>query len=139
VTVAGVVKDARFRDIKQPLDPIMFVNSNNGHTHMIVRFNGDPRAARAGVERAWQTITTEVPFNADFSDDVMIELYEAEDARAKTFAAFAILAVSSPASAFTASPPSPPSGAPRRSAYARCWARAAGISCGCSPGSSPSP
>jgi putative ABC transport system permease protein len=32
VTVAGVVKDARFRDIKQPLDPIMFVNSNSGHT-----------------------------------------------------------------------------------------------------------
>jgi putative ABC transport system permease protein len=71
----------------------MFVNSNSGHTHMIARFNGDPRAARAGVERAWKTITTEVPFNAEFSDDVMLELYEAEDARAKTFAAFAILAV----------------------------------------------
>jgi putative ABC transport system permease protein len=93
VTVAGVVKDARFRDIKQPLDPIMFINTNSGHSHMIVRFNGDPRAARSGVERAWKTITTEVPFNAEFSDDVMLELYEAEDARAKTFAAFAILAV----------------------------------------------
>jgi putative ABC transport system permease protein len=93
VTVAGVVKDARFRDIKQPLDPIMFVNSNSGHTHMVVRFSGDPQAARAGVERAWQTITREVPFNAEFSDDVIQELYEAEDARAKTFAGFAILAV----------------------------------------------
>jgi putative ABC transport system permease protein len=93
VTVVGVVKDARFRDIKQPLDPIMFANQNSGHTHMIVRFRGDPKAARAGVERAWKTITTEVPFNAEFSDDVMLELYEAEDARAKTFAAFAILAV----------------------------------------------
>jgi putative ABC transport system permease protein len=93
VTVIGVVKDARFRDIRQPLDPIMFNNTNSGHSHMIVRYQGDPRAARAGVERAWQNITREVPFNAEFSDDVMVELYEAEDARAKTFAAFAILAV----------------------------------------------
>jgi putative ABC transport system permease protein len=93
VTVVGVVKDARFRDIRQPLDPIMFLNANNGHSYMIVRFNGDPRAVRAGVERVWKGITSEVPFNAKFSDDVMLELYEAEDARAKTFAAFAILAV----------------------------------------------
>jgi putative ABC transport system permease protein len=93
VTVAGVVKDARFRDIKQPLDPIMFVNSNSGHTHMIARFTGDPSAVRAGVERAWKTITTEVPFSGEFSDDVILELYEAEDARAKTFAGFALLAV----------------------------------------------
>ena len=93
VTVIGVVKDARFRDIRQPLDPIMFVNTNNGHSYLIVRFTGDPRAARAGVERAWKTITNEVPFNAKFSDDVILEIYEAEDARAKTFAGFATLAV----------------------------------------------
>jgi putative ABC transport system permease protein len=93
VTVVGVVKDARFRDIRQPLDPIMFLNSNNGHSFMIVRFKGDPRQVRAGVERVWKSIASEVPFNADFSEDVMVELYEAEDARAKTFAGFAILAV----------------------------------------------
>jgi putative ABC transport system permease protein len=68
----------------------MFVNSNSGHTHMIARFTGDPSAVRAGVERAWKTITTEVPFSGEFSDDVILELYEAEDARAKTFAAFAL-------------------------------------------------
>ncbi len=93
VTVIGVVKDSRFRSIREPLDPIMFQNSNSGHTHMIVRFRGDPAAVRAGVERAWKGITREVPFNAEFSDEIMMELYEAEDARAKTFAAFAILAV----------------------------------------------
>ncbi|HEX8442809.1 MAG TPA: ABC transporter permease [Allosphingosinicella sp.] len=93
VTVIGVVKDARFRDIRQPLDPIMFQNQRSGHTHMVVRFRGDPSAVRAGVERMWKGITQEVPFNATFSDDIMLELYEAEDARAKTFAGFAILAI----------------------------------------------
>ncbi|HMJ94078.1 MAG TPA: FtsX-like permease family protein, partial [Allosphingosinicella sp.] len=35
----------------------------------------------------------EVPFNAHYSEDVVQELYDAEDARAKTFAGFAVLAV----------------------------------------------
>jgi putative ABC transport system permease protein len=93
VTVVGVVKDSRFRSVKEPVDPIMFSNTRSGHSHMIVRFRGDPKAARAGVEQMWKGITTEVPFDAKFSDDIMLELYEAEDARAQIFAAFALLAV----------------------------------------------
>ena len=34
-----------------------------------------------------------MPFNAKFSEDIIGELYKAEDARAKIFAAFALLAV----------------------------------------------
>jgi putative ABC transport system permease protein len=41
----------------------------------------------------WKSITSDVPFDAKFSDDIIGELYEAEDARAQTFAAFAVLAV----------------------------------------------
>jgi putative ABC transport system permease protein len=93
VTVIGVVRDSRFRSVKLPLDPIMFSNTNSGHSYLVVRFNGDPAAVRAGVENMWKGITTDVPFNAKFSDDIVQELYEAEDARAKTFAGFAILSV----------------------------------------------
>ncbi|MFC7500179.1 ABC transporter permease [Enterovirga sp. GCM10030262] len=93
VTIIGVVKDSRFRSVKLPLDPIMFSNWNSGHTHMIVRYNGDPAAVRANVEQVWKGITTDVPFDAEYSDDIIGELYEAEDARAQTFAAFALLAV----------------------------------------------
>ena len=92
-TVVGVVHDSRFRSVRQPIDPIMFQSARAGHTEMIVRFHGDPAAVRAGVEKAWKTVAGDVPFNAKFSDDIMVELYKSEDARAKTFAAFAILAV----------------------------------------------
>jgi putative ABC transport system permease protein len=92
-TIVGVVKDARFRSIREPIAPMLFLNSNAGHTHMIVRFNGDPGAVRGSIENMWKTITSDVPFDAKFSDDIIGELYEAEDARAKTFAAFALLAV----------------------------------------------
>jgi putative ABC transport system permease protein len=93
VTIIGVVKDSRFRSIREPIDPLMFLNTDTGHTHMIVRFNGDPSTVRSSIENMWKTITTEVPFDAKFSDDIIGELYEAEDARATTFAAFAVLAV----------------------------------------------
>jgi putative ABC transport system permease protein len=71
----------------------MFNNTNSGHSHIVLRFEGNPSDVRAGVERVWRGVTTEVPFTADFSDDIMAELYEAEDARAKTFAGFALLAI----------------------------------------------
>jgi len=93
VTVIGVVRDARFRSVRLPLDPIMFSNWNSGHSYMVVRYRGDPARVRAAAERAWKSVTTEVPFNAEFSDDIVGELYGADDARAQTFAAFALLAI----------------------------------------------
>ena len=94
MTVIGVVKDARFRSVREPLDPIIFENTRGGlHSEMLVRFRGDPAAVRAGVEQAWKSVVTDVPFSARFSEDIVAELYKAEDARAKTFAAFALLAV----------------------------------------------
>lgn len=94
VTIVGVLRDARFRSIRDPLDPIMFLSSRTGpHQNLIVRFAGDPTAVRAGVERAWKQIAPEVPFNAQFSEDIVAKLYDAEEARAAIFAAFAVLAV----------------------------------------------
>ncbi|HMI40657.1 MAG TPA: FtsX-like permease family protein [Sphingomicrobium sp.] len=94
VTIVGVVKDSRFRSVKEPLDPIMFQKSNFGpHSHMIVRFQGDPAVVRDRVAKVWKSMVPDVPFNADFSEDVIAKLYKAEDARAKIFAAFASLAV----------------------------------------------
>ncbi len=93
ITIIGVVGDSRFRSVRTPIDPIMFRNVNQDHTHMIIRYTGDPATVRAAVEREWKNITNEVPFNGEFSEEVMKELYEEEDARAQMFAAFSLLAV----------------------------------------------
>ena len=93
IHIIGVVGDSRFRTVRQPIDPIMFRNVNQGPSWAIVRYNGDPAAVRAGLEREWKKITNEVPFNDKFSEDIIGEAYEAEDARAQIFGAFSILAV----------------------------------------------
>jgi len=93
IHVIGVVGDSRFRTIRQPIDPIMFRNVNQGPSWAIVRYNGDPATVRAALEREWKKITNEVPFEAKFSEDIIGEAYKAEDARAQIFAGFALLAV----------------------------------------------
>ena len=93
INIIGVVGDSRFRSVRTPIDPIMFRNVNEGSQFMIIRYNGDPVAVRSAVEAEWKRITNEVPFNAEFSEDIMAELYEADDARAQMFGAFSILAV----------------------------------------------
>jgi putative ABC transport system permease protein len=94
VNIIGVVKDSRFRSIRETVDPIIFRASRIGQGWMLVRYNAtDPARVRRDVEAVWKRIAPEVPFEAQFSEEIVGELYEAEDARAQTFAGFAILAV----------------------------------------------
>ena len=93
INIIGVVGDTRFRSVRTPIDPIIFQNVHKGPGWMIIRYKGDPSTVEAAVERQWKQITNDVPFQAKFSDDIMRELYKAEDSRAKIFAAFSLLAV----------------------------------------------
>jgi putative ABC transport system permease protein len=93
MTIIGVVKNARFRSIREPVDTLFFTSTHSGPSTMIIRYRGDPAAMRAKVEAKWKQLVSDVPFQAKFSDDIMIDLYKAEDARAKIFAGFALLAV----------------------------------------------
>jgi putative ABC transport system permease protein len=93
ITIIGVVGDSRFRSVRTPIDAIMFQNVSKGPAWMVIRYNGDPATVEAAVERQWKQISNDVPFQPKFSEDIMRELYTAEDARAKIFAAFSLLAV----------------------------------------------
>ena len=54
---------------------------------------GTPAGSGRDIERIWKRIASDAPFDAKFSEDIIKELYENEEARAKTFAGFALLAV----------------------------------------------
>lgn len=93
VTVIGVVKDSRFQSVKQAIEPIMFQSTSTGHQFLIVRYRGSPADVRARLEQTWRGITTEVPFDARFSEEASAELYDGEEARAEIFATSSVLAV----------------------------------------------
>lgn len=93
LTVVGVVGDARLRSVRQPLEPIMFSQNRDSPYWLVARFSGDPAAVRGRIERVWRQVAPDVPFDAAFSDDILLKLYRQLDARARLFAAFAVLAV----------------------------------------------
>jgi len=93
-TIIGVVQDSRFRSVREPIDPIMFRINKVGLDEILVRYDAaDPPRVRADIERIWKRIAADAPFEAKFSEDIVNKLYEGEEARARTFAAFALLAV----------------------------------------------
>ncbi|MFN3944787.1 MAG: ABC transporter permease [Allosphingosinicella sp.] len=94
VTVVGVVEDSRFRSIRTPIEPIVYRLADDYFTHLLVRYqSSEPQRVRNDVEQAWRRFATDAPFQADFSEEIVAELYTAEQARAQTFAGFALLAV----------------------------------------------
>ena len=92
--IVGVVRDSRFRSIRETIDPIIFRYDRSFAGTLLVRYDTtDPQGVRNRVEQAWKRIAPDVPFDGQFSEERVAELYEAEAARAKTFAGFALLAV----------------------------------------------
>lgn len=94
LNIIGVVQDSRFRSIREPIDSIIFRVSRTAYNHLLVRYDdADPERLRGAIEQVWKRIARDAPFSAKFSDDIIAELYKAEEARARTFAGFALLAV----------------------------------------------
>ena len=93
-TVIGVVQDARFRSMHDPLQPIMFLMAKNGFTHIDIRYAGiAPNKLRDEVQGVWNRLLPQVPFQADFADEILRSEYKADTARGQLFAGFAILSV----------------------------------------------
>ena len=92
-TIVGIVEDSRFRSIREPLAPMIFLYDRFQPSWLLVRYNGDPGAVRDRLERVWKRIAPDVPFEARFADDIVRDLYAPEEARARIFAIFSMLAV----------------------------------------------
>lgn len=94
VTIVGVVADLRLRSLRNPYDPIMFYYDRSYMTEMMVRMKaGEAGVVRDKVEAVWKRYAGQVPFQARFTDDIVREQYDADEARATIFAAFAGLAI----------------------------------------------
>jgi putative ABC transport system permease protein len=94
VTIIGVVPDLRFRSVRDPYEPLMFVYDRSYLSEMVVRMKaGEAGRVADEVEAVWKRYAPQVPFEAAFADDIVRKQYDADEARATIFAAFAGLAI----------------------------------------------
>jgi putative ABC transport system permease protein len=93
ITIVGVVNDVRFGSVHEPVTPVMYTMRRNGFGNIMVRFTGDPAKIRDQIGAVWTRNIPQVPYQAEFAEDIVAELYQREEARGQLFAAFALLAV----------------------------------------------
>jgi putative ABC transport system permease protein len=93
LTIVGVVEDSRFRSMRDPVEPMIF-SDRGTYANLVVRYNSaDPQALRKKIEATWKRLVPEVPFEGEFADASLAELYQTERARGQSFAGFAMMAV----------------------------------------------
>ncbi len=82
------------------------------YSTLIVRYQTpDPNRVMEGIGKVWRQMFPDAPFEGEFADEQLAELYRTDEARGQTFAAFALLAVIiASSSGCSASRPSLPSG-----------------------------
>jgi putative ABC transport system permease protein len=93
LTVIGVIGDTRFRSLRDQIQPLVLRSARQGPNWLEIRYNGDPTQVRSAVEAKWKQLAPDTPFEAEFSENVVRDLYKAEQSRAEIFAAFSLLAV----------------------------------------------
>jgi putative ABC transport system permease protein len=93
-TIVGVVPTIQVRNVRNPEEPIMYYYDTSYITDMAVRVKAsEAGAVRDRIETVWKRYAPQVPFEAQFADELVARQYDADEARAKTFAAFAGLAI----------------------------------------------
>jgi putative ABC transport system permease protein len=94
--VIGVVKDFHQQSLYEPISPLVFLpRFNNGQVHvkMNPRTSADLRGSIAGVEQIWSEVFPGTPFEFDFIDAAFMELYHADQVRARIFTLFSVLMI----------------------------------------------
>ncbi len=93
LTIIGVVKDFNFKPVQQTIGP-MFLNRNTWGGYAIVRtLPGETENTIKALEQICKDINPAYPFNYNFLDQDIANLYKAEQRLGNLFNVFAVLAV----------------------------------------------
>jgi putative ABC transport system permease protein len=94
LTIVGVVADVRYGSIREEVEPILYTLTTTDHDALLVRFEDrSPGDVRDQVHAVWRSRVPDVPFEAAFAEDLVAELYRADEGRGQLFALFAGLAI----------------------------------------------
>ena len=84
VTIVGVVENSRFRSVRESIEPSMFFDRGIYRSLAIRYRSSNPDDVRQNVARLWRGLVPDVPFEGEFADDQLAELYATDDARGRS-------------------------------------------------------
>ncbi|MCB0668574.1 MAG: ABC transporter permease [Saprospiraceae bacterium] len=92
-TIVGVIRDFHFKPIQQPIDPIVMRYTKNGQYAVIRTEPGKTDETIAAMERIYQSLNPEYPFEFGFLDQDIENQYQSEATLGKLVNIFAMLAI----------------------------------------------
>jgi putative ABC transport system permease protein len=94
--VIGVVKDFHQQSLYEPISPLVFrPRQQNGEVHVRLEpVNATELSSLiATVGETWKEVYPNTPFEFDFVDAAFMELYEADQVRARIFTLFSVMMI----------------------------------------------
>jgi predicted permease len=92
--IVGVVSDAKYQDLRSPIDPTMYVPSSGGNTSFEVRTRMNPTAVAASIRSVVSQMDSNLPvFNVHTQAELIDQLLFQERMIAKLSGFFGILAL----------------------------------------------
>jgi len=94
MTVLGVVRDANFESVHQPVRPIVLGGWRTGQRYLPVRIRPENvNETLAGLEEIWTEWEPGYPFRYYFMDDDYAQFYEQEQRLGNIYTGFTVLAI----------------------------------------------
>jgi predicted permease len=92
--ILGVVSDAKYQDLRSPINPTMYVPSSGGNTSFEVRTRVDPKAVAVSIRSVLSQMDTNLPvFNVHTQAELIDQLLFQERMIAKLSGFFGMLAL----------------------------------------------
>lgn len=92
--VVGVARDFHFNSLHEPMKPLVMFVPRTIMSNIIVRLRpGDIAGSIASLERNWNSIAPDMPFQLSFIDEQVGRLYESDRRFSRFFLFFTILSI----------------------------------------------
>ncbi len=92
--IIGVVEDFHFSNLRKKIKPLVYFQKSAWYWCILIKINPDNMpAALAAVEKTWEKINPEYPFEYNFVDDLYASIYKAEQKQGTILGLFSLLAV----------------------------------------------
>jgi putative ABC transport system permease protein len=94
IEIIGIVKDFHYKSLRQEIEPLMFVWSEQWTSYVNIRINpGDIDGALAAIQKEWKAISPLYPIEYSFMDENFDRMYRGDQRLARIFRYFAALAI----------------------------------------------
>ncbi len=93
-TIIGLVKDAHFSSVKDPVEPNIYMLSEERTNKLLIRLAaGDTKSSLTKLEKTWTKLEPARPFDYFFLDQSFSMLYQNEQRLSRLFSWFTVLAL----------------------------------------------